>query len=253
MLQSLKDVQAKVEAGYRMEAPEDCPANVYSLMRLCWEQEPRRRPGFPKLREKLEREMGKRSPGLPAKSQEKLKSWCESWNPQLLTGVIASSYTEANATKAVFGFWLVPVVCEIILGWKSTEIPAEHEGAWKDKQKPSWHSQEMNFSAQKNLKMQKHSHMVGHMAPPPHAVAHHGVLCTPLRAPDTFPVFLFFHVWLFTAANRQTSNVHEHFHSCSGFGVNISSGICVFHLADKLLQNYQTSVVLWSMLCAFVF
>lgn len=74
MLQSLKDVQAKVEAGYRMEAPEDCPANVYSLMRLCWEQEPRRRPGFPKLREKLEREMGKRSPGLPAKSQEKLKS-----------------------------------------------------------------------------------------------------------------------------------------------------------------------------------
>ncbi|KAF6734842.1 Megakaryocyte-associated tyrosine-protein kinase [Oryzias melastigma] len=71
---SLKDVQAKVEGGYRMEAPEDCPPNVYSLMRLCWEQEPRKRPGFPKLKEKLEREMGKLSPGLAAKSPEKLKS-----------------------------------------------------------------------------------------------------------------------------------------------------------------------------------
>lgn len=57
-----------------MEAPEDCPPNVYSLMRLCWEQEPRKRPGFPKLKEKLEREMGKLSPGLAAKSPEKLKS-----------------------------------------------------------------------------------------------------------------------------------------------------------------------------------
>uniref|UniRef100_A0A3P8RPN1 Tyrosine-protein kinase n=1 Tax=Amphiprion percula TaxID=161767 RepID=A0A3P8RPN1_AMPPE len=59
---SLKEVKDKVEAGYRMEAPEDCPPGVYPLMRLCWEQEPRRRPGFSKLREKLEREMSKLSP-----------------------------------------------------------------------------------------------------------------------------------------------------------------------------------------------
>ncbi|XP_034002938.1 megakaryocyte-associated tyrosine-protein kinase isoform X2 [Trematomus bernacchii] len=60
---SLKEVKDTVEGGYRMEAPEDCPPALYSLMRLCWEQEPRRRPAFNKLREKLEREAGKHSGG----------------------------------------------------------------------------------------------------------------------------------------------------------------------------------------------
>ncbi|XP_053177914.1 megakaryocyte-associated tyrosine-protein kinase [Scomber japonicus] len=54
---SLQEVKARVEGGYRMESPEDCPAGVYSLMRICWEQEPRKRPTFHKLREKLEQEM----------------------------------------------------------------------------------------------------------------------------------------------------------------------------------------------------
>ncbi|XP_033937914.1 megakaryocyte-associated tyrosine-protein kinase isoform X3 [Pseudochaenichthys georgianus] len=60
---SLKEVKEMVEGGYRMESPEDCPPALYSLMRLCWEQEPRRRPAFNKLREKLEREAGKHSGG----------------------------------------------------------------------------------------------------------------------------------------------------------------------------------------------
>ncbi|XP_037326565.2 megakaryocyte-associated tyrosine-protein kinase isoform X2 [Pungitius pungitius] len=60
---SLKEVKESVEGGYRMEAPDDCPAAVYSLMKICWEQEPRRRPAFHKLREKLEREVGKQGPG----------------------------------------------------------------------------------------------------------------------------------------------------------------------------------------------
>ncbi|XP_060888721.1 megakaryocyte-associated tyrosine-protein kinase isoform X1 [Labrus mixtus] len=55
---SLKEVKERVEGGYRMEAPEDCPPGVYSLMRICWKQEPRRRPTFHKLREKLEQETG---------------------------------------------------------------------------------------------------------------------------------------------------------------------------------------------------
>ncbi|TKS74604.1 Megakaryocyte-associated tyrosine-protein kinase [Collichthys lucidus] len=54
---SLKEVKERVEGGYRMESPEECPPGVYSLMRICWEQEPRKRPTFHKLREKLEREM----------------------------------------------------------------------------------------------------------------------------------------------------------------------------------------------------
>ncbi|XP_016895535.1 megakaryocyte-associated tyrosine-protein kinase isoform X2 [Cynoglossus semilaevis] len=53
---TLKEVNERVEAGYRMEAPEHCPPAVYSLMRSCWEREPRRRPTFHKLREKLESE-----------------------------------------------------------------------------------------------------------------------------------------------------------------------------------------------------
>ncbi|KAF7667811.1 hypothetical protein LDENG_00043010 [Lucifuga dentata] len=64
---SLKEVKERVEEGYHMEAPEDCPPGVYSLMRSCWEKEPRRRPSFHKLREKLEQEMSNhsRSPAGP--------------------------------------------------------------------------------------------------------------------------------------------------------------------------------------------
>lgn len=57
-----------------MEAPEDCPPGVYSLMRLCWEEEPRKRPGFHKLREKLEREMSKIRHGTAAECHEGIKT-----------------------------------------------------------------------------------------------------------------------------------------------------------------------------------
>uniref|UniRef100_A0A673YS81 Tyrosine-protein kinase n=1 Tax=Salmo trutta TaxID=8032 RepID=A0A673YS81_SALTR len=60
---SLKEVKELVEQGYRMEAPEECPPSVYALMRCCWEAEPRKRPSFQKLQEKLERELTKHSPG----------------------------------------------------------------------------------------------------------------------------------------------------------------------------------------------
>ncbi|XP_016527287.1 megakaryocyte-associated tyrosine-protein kinase isoform X2 [Poecilia formosa] len=71
---SLKEVKEKVEAGYRMEAPEDCPPGAYAIMKLCWEQEPRKRPGFSKLREKLEQELSKTSPSSAAGSQEAAKT-----------------------------------------------------------------------------------------------------------------------------------------------------------------------------------
>ncbi|XP_051233151.1 megakaryocyte-associated tyrosine-protein kinase isoform X2 [Dicentrarchus labrax] len=71
---SLKEVKERVEGGYRMEAPEDCPPGVYSLMKICWEQEPRRRPAFHKLREKLEREMGKCSPSPGSERRDGIRS-----------------------------------------------------------------------------------------------------------------------------------------------------------------------------------
>ncbi|XP_062250892.1 megakaryocyte-associated tyrosine-protein kinase [Platichthys flesus] len=71
---SLKEVKERVEGGYRMEAPEDCPPGVYSLMTICWEQEPRRRPAFHKLREKLERVMGTHSPGPGSERRDGIQS-----------------------------------------------------------------------------------------------------------------------------------------------------------------------------------
>ncbi|XP_056235467.1 megakaryocyte-associated tyrosine-protein kinase isoform X2 [Seriola aureovittata] len=71
---SLKEVKERVEGGYRMEAPEDCPPGVYSLMTICWEQEPRRRPAFHKLREKLEREMGEHSSSPGSERRDGIRS-----------------------------------------------------------------------------------------------------------------------------------------------------------------------------------
>ncbi|XP_036969875.1 megakaryocyte-associated tyrosine-protein kinase isoform X3 [Acanthopagrus latus] len=71
---SLKEVKERVERGYRMEAPEECPSGVYALMRICWEQEPRRRPAFHKLREKLEGEVGKWSPSPGSERRDGIRS-----------------------------------------------------------------------------------------------------------------------------------------------------------------------------------
>ncbi|XP_016121422.1 megakaryocyte-associated tyrosine-protein kinase-like, partial [Sinocyclocheilus grahami] len=56
---SLSEVRECVDQGYRMEPPDGCPPDVYSIMTSCWETEPKRRPSFLKLRERLEKELGK--------------------------------------------------------------------------------------------------------------------------------------------------------------------------------------------------
>uniref|UniRef100_A0A673HUK0 Tyrosine-protein kinase n=1 Tax=Sinocyclocheilus rhinocerous TaxID=307959 RepID=A0A673HUK0_9TELE len=50
------EVRERVDQGYRMEPPDECPPDVYSIMTSCWETEPKRRPSFHKLRERLEKE-----------------------------------------------------------------------------------------------------------------------------------------------------------------------------------------------------
>ncbi|XP_073180116.1 megakaryocyte-associated tyrosine-protein kinase isoform X2 [Lepidochelys kempii] len=54
---TLKEVTEMVEKGYRMEAPEECPPSLYTLMKTCWEIEPGKRPSFKKLTEKLQKEL----------------------------------------------------------------------------------------------------------------------------------------------------------------------------------------------------
>lgn len=42
-----------VEAGYKMEAPEGCPTEIYDMMRQCWDLQPAKRPAFRDLAVKL--------------------------------------------------------------------------------------------------------------------------------------------------------------------------------------------------------
>ncbi|XP_020850180.1 tyrosine-protein kinase CSK [Phascolarctos cinereus] len=51
----LKDVVPRVEKGYKMDAPDGCPAAVYEVMRNCWHLDAATRPTFLQLREQLER------------------------------------------------------------------------------------------------------------------------------------------------------------------------------------------------------
>ncbi|XP_019609046.2 protein-tyrosine kinase 6 isoform X1 [Rhinolophus sinicus] len=43
----------RVDSGYRMPCPPECPPTAYKLMLTCWHRQPEQRPGFKALREKL--------------------------------------------------------------------------------------------------------------------------------------------------------------------------------------------------------
>lgn len=42
-----------VEIGYKMEAPEGCPPEIYEMMRQAWDLNPAKRPTFSELKTKL--------------------------------------------------------------------------------------------------------------------------------------------------------------------------------------------------------
>lgn len=52
-IQPLADVVKHVEVGYKMEAPEGCPPEIYEMMRQAWDLNPARRPTFQELKVKL--------------------------------------------------------------------------------------------------------------------------------------------------------------------------------------------------------
>lgn len=54
MLQPLSDVVAHVERGYRMEAPDGCPKEIYDIMIEAWNLDHNKRPDFATVSVKLE-------------------------------------------------------------------------------------------------------------------------------------------------------------------------------------------------------
>lgn len=48
------EASEKILAGYRMDKPNDCPADVYEIMKKCWEEEPEKRPTFAQIIEMIE-------------------------------------------------------------------------------------------------------------------------------------------------------------------------------------------------------
>jgi hypothetical protein len=46
---SNSDTAQKVIEGYRMPAPEDCPGEVYDIMKRCWLKDADQRPSFTEL------------------------------------------------------------------------------------------------------------------------------------------------------------------------------------------------------------
>jgi len=51
----LGDVVKHVENGYQMEAPEGCPAQVFTIMKDAWNLSPEKRPSFVSARDSLEK------------------------------------------------------------------------------------------------------------------------------------------------------------------------------------------------------
>jgi len=45
----LTDVVMHVERGYRMEAPEGCPKEIYDIMQVAWNKDPTKRPNFSEM------------------------------------------------------------------------------------------------------------------------------------------------------------------------------------------------------------
>ncbi len=46
-------VKTFVDKGGRLEQPENCPSNIWSLITECWNKQPHTRPAFDKLLENL--------------------------------------------------------------------------------------------------------------------------------------------------------------------------------------------------------
>lgn len=51
---SNSEVMARVQRGYRMQCPNNCPPELYEIMNSCWKAKPEERPTFEYMQSVLE-------------------------------------------------------------------------------------------------------------------------------------------------------------------------------------------------------
>ena len=89
----------KVKAGYRLEAPDNCPPALYSLMCSCWDGDPDLRPSFKDVYAALEKiqDGSDRSPDPPnpaAQSKQPAQSLYAPATPPELSPASTSQYAQ---------------------------------------------------------------------------------------------------------------------------------------------------------------
>lgn len=82
-----------LRSGYRMERPDNCSEEIYSLLQSCWTDDPLQRPSFKILSRKFERLLG-----LSAKYLEVDDSSVS--NPVYLAN-IGKNYDKTNANHKI--------------------------------------------------------------------------------------------------------------------------------------------------------
>ncbi|XP_067680049.1 uncharacterized protein [Haliotis asinina] len=53
-----RELLSKLQAGYRMERPDTCSIETYQLMRDCWKSDPKKRPSFTEIGERIDTMIG---------------------------------------------------------------------------------------------------------------------------------------------------------------------------------------------------
>lgn len=99
-----KDLVATLESGYRMPKPPNCSDALYKAMMACWEMDPKDRPTFASLRDRMERlhavERGEMHPDPEDKPSASGKSWRQSYQEHERKRMEAIPSDEADEAPA---------------------------------------------------------------------------------------------------------------------------------------------------------
>ncbi|XP_022239773.1 proto-oncogene tyrosine-protein kinase receptor Ret-like [Limulus polyphemus] len=89
-----------LKAGYRMEKPNACSDELYSVMLMCWRENPHDRPSFKVLVTKLDQMLLQTMEYLELRTDEESLYWNENDRPPLITN---SSEDEINGVAVEYG------------------------------------------------------------------------------------------------------------------------------------------------------